>query len=113
MWISRGEYRRLLRQVVRAERRYENALASLSSEREANRVSERWWANALLRAKQAYPMPVESKSTAPAAEISAPAELGPAIDLGEYEALVAAAAEYGVDKTGVDQLLRRERGEEL
>lgn len=113
MWIGKAEYRRLLKQLARAERRYDTVLSALAEEREANRLAERWWANALLRAKQAYPLPDKpDQATTVAVPASSSPQLEP-MDQGEYEALLAAGHEYGVGKSDVDRLLRIERGEEL
>lgn len=111
MWISRGEYRRLLRAIARAERRAEILFDALTDERTANREAERHWANMLLRAKQTYPLP--AKPAMPQLTDSPPLELAsevPGMDPGEVDAVVATGAQYGLDRASVIRTLREERG---
>lgn len=111
-WISRGEMRRLLRQLSRAEHRAESAQQSLDIERHDNRAAERHWSNMMLRARQigAYPLPeLASKSPLVPADLDA----GPQptdLDLGELEAVVAAGALSGVTPRDAENFLRREKG---
>lgn len=110
-WLSRGEYRRLLRQLGRAEQRADQAESALSAERAAFMRDIRHLTSMLLRRAGSYPLPEPAKP----AFVPDPVHWQPApelpIDPGEYEALLATAADYGVDKAGVDSLLARERGE--
>lgn len=111
MWISKGEYRRLLRLVRLGERRSEVLFDALMAERASNREAERHWANMLLRAKQTYPLqpkppsplPVDGPPLEPASEV-------PGMDPGEVEALVEAGSQYGVPRADVIRTLKQERG---
>ena len=110
MWISRGEYRRLLRSYAQAERRADTLFAALAEERAANREAERHWANQVLRARGSFPMPTKSvalPSDAPALELTSEV---PGMDAGELDALVLAGAQYGVSRADVIRELRNERG---
>lgn len=109
MWISRGEYKRLLRALARAERRAESYFAALADEREANREAERHWADMLLRAKQTYPLPKKPTQPVDSPELQSTSEV-PGMDPGEIEALVLAGTEYGQTRADVIRFLRNERG---
>lgn len=111
MWISRSEYRRLVRDKLRAERRADNLIDLLMAERAENRQAERWWSNALLRAKGSFPQPakVDQPPGSPALEL-ANTSLVPGMDDGEVEALVTTGAEYGQSRDDVIRFLKRERG---
>lgn len=112
MWISRGEYRRLVRDKLRAERRVDHLTELLLAELAENRRAERWWSNMLLRAKSTYPLPpkpVPTPSDAPPLEPANPV-LVPGMDDGEVEALIDTGANYGQSRTDVISFLRRERG---
>lgn len=111
MWISKGEYKRLLRALARSEQRADNLFAALAEERTANREAERHWANMLLRAKQTYPLPPKAVPIPSSDEPELqPAGEVPGMDEGELEALIAAGAQYGVDRASVIRTLREERG---
>lgn len=105
MWLSRSQYRSLCRQIARAERRASLAEEAACLERIENRRAERHWANALLRAKQAFPM-VE-KPAVPSAP-SAHTRPSTPWDEGELEALQAKAAELGIDPAEAINVLRRD-----
>ena len=111
MWISKGEYRRLVRDKLRAERRVDTLIDLLMAERADSRQAERWWANALLRAKGSFPQPAKVDLPTDAPEL-VPANQGPVpgMDEGEVDALIAAGAEYGQTRDDVIRFLRRERG---
>lgn len=111
MWISRNEYRRLLRALARAERRAESYFAALADEREANREAERHWANMLMRRAGSFPLPPKSVAAQPvdSPELQSTSEV-PGMDPGEIEALVLAGTEYGQTRADVIRLLRNERG---
>lgn len=111
MWISKAEYRRMARQLDRAEKRAEQAEVALVEERTARMADVRHVLSMLLRAKNSYPLPASE----PAAMVPPPAAEDAItstepMDPGEYEALLERAAEYGVSQPDVDRLLSRERG---
>lgn len=113
MWISKGEYQRLVRDRLRAERRADDLFAALTAERAANRTSERHWANMFLRSKAigAFPQPREEpKTPAPELEPANPDTLIPGMDDGEVEAVVATGQSYGVSREETLRLLKQQRG---
>ena len=110
MWISRGEYKRLVRDLARSERRAEAYFTALEAERAANREAERHWADMLLRAKQTYPLPKKPAVQEPPPPDLTPATEVPGMDQGEIDALVLAGAEYGQSRADVIRFLRNERG---
>lgn len=112
-WISRAEYRRLVRDKLRAERRADNLIDLLMAERAENHRAERWWSNALLRAKNSFPLPVQPVVQPPDTPELVPANqpLVAGMDDGEVEALIEAGRECGQDRVSVIEFLKRERGQ--
>lgn len=111
MWIGKGEYRRLLRQLARAEQRATSAEASLDIERHENNRMIRHLTNAFLRSKAigAFPLQAEKPSpaiTGPDSEQLVPVEL----DQGELDALIAVGEQYGVSPRDAENVLRKEKG---
>lgn len=103
MWLSKSVYKQLLRTLAEERRRARRAEESLELERHENRAAERHWANALLRAKQAFPMQPEKQ---PPRE--KPLVLEPVLDPGVVEAHKQYAKDHGID-LDVEQYLRREQ----
>jgi hypothetical protein len=108
MWIPQAAYQLLVDQLAEKSSRIVALEQSLELERHENRLAERHWANSLLRAKAAYPLTKEP----PPVVKPALAELVPAHDPGEREALIAAAAAAGLEDPAreADRILREERG---
>lgn len=109
MWISRGEYRRLLRALARAERRADAYFVALSEERTANREAERHLTNMILRKAGSFPQPKKVPVPESAPELTPSGEV-PGMDPGELDALVLTGSQYGVSRADVIRELRKERG---
>lgn len=105
MWVSKREYQGLLDRVAAAESRAAQAEESLELERHENRLAERHWSNAILRAKQAYPMAAEKP-----VEATKPPPRQPVIDPGELEALQNEARRLNIDPREAERILRAEKG---
>lgn len=111
MWISKGEYRRLVRAALRAERRIDQLTEDLTVERAENRRAERHWADMLLRAKQTYPLPAKPTAVpVPADSPLEPAGIIPGMDDGEVEALIATGATYGMSRDDAIRSIKQARG---
>jgi hypothetical protein len=107
MWLSPREYRGLLRQIARAERRATAAEQSLEIERHENRLAERHWSNQVLRKNGAYPQQAEkAEPIAP----RPPRVFEPVIDQGELKALEQEARRLGLDPKVAEKVLREEKG---
>jgi topoisomerase IA-like protein len=106
MWLSPREYRGLLRQIARAERRATAAEQSLEIERHENRLAERHWSNQMLRKNGAYPQQGEKAEPAP----RPPKVFEPVIDQGELQALQQEARRLGLDPKTAENVLREEKG---
>lgn len=106
MWISSLEYSRLLSSLDAAEQRAFNAEAALAAERAANRESERWFADMILRKAGSFPMPKKQPEPVAAPELEPTSEV-PGMDRGEIEAVVAAGAEMGLTRADALSTLRR------
>lgn len=109
MWLSQKVYSLLTNQLAGAQNRITALEQSLELERHESRLAERHWANALLRARQAYPM--QPDKPAPAAKPLL-GELVDLVDPGERDALIAAARDMGFENPAseADRILREERG---
>lgn len=105
MLVRRKDHEHLQARVAELERQ-------LAEERSENRRSERWWANALLRAKNSFPLPPKPVDQPPDTPELVPASQGlvPGMDDGEVEALITTGAEYGQNREDVVRFLKRERG---
>lgn len=110
MWLSRGEYKRLLRALARAERRADSCFAALADERAGNREAERHFANMLMRRAGTFPLPPKPVAQSADGPELQPASEIPGMDPGEIEALVLAGTEYGQTRADVIRFLRNERG---
>lgn len=106
MWLAKGEYKRLLRELARAEKRALTAESALAAERTENRIAERWWADCVLRAKQALPLSARQTGTEPPDE-QLPV---PVYDDGELEAVIAQGAAYGVSAAEARRLFLQSKG---
>jgi hypothetical protein len=105
MWLARREYRSLLKQIARAERRALSAESALELERHENRLSERHWSNQLLRKVNAYPQP-DAKAEKP----KPLAVFTPTIDPSELAALQTEAIRLGLNPKEAENVLRQEKG---
>lgn len=103
-WVSRLVYISVLRQLAAERRRAERLSDSLELERQANRSAERFWANALLRAKGSPGMAEPAKPLPPLQPV------GPQYDTGELAALIEAGAELGRSREDVIAFFRKEKG---
>lgn len=112
MWISRGEYRRLLRALARSERRADALQVSLEVERSENRRAERHWANSMLRARQIGAFPLQPVQQLPSgrADINSQFEEVAYIDPGELEAVIAEGIAHGFTAKEAENMLRKDRG---
>lgn len=112
MWISRAEYRRLLRQLDRAEQRADGAATELANERKEHYRMVVHLTNALLRSKAigAFPMPEKAPAELPGELEPAALTLDQLMDPGEIEALVETGAQHGLDRASVLRMLEEEKG---
>ena len=109
MWVSSAEYDRLLDALDHANQRAEAAERALAAERAANRESERWFADMILRKAGSFPQPKPQPAPADTPELVPTGEV-PGMDTGELAALIAAGADHGVSRADVIATLRRDRG---
>lgn len=98
MWLSKREYEQLTQRAECAEQ-------ALELERHENRLAERHWANALLRANRQYPKVERDQPDMRAASIRMPV-----IDEGELAALTMEANRLGIDPEVAKQTLYAEKG---
>ena len=106
MFVSKAAYQRAVDEVVYLRARVGHLEERLELERHENRMAERHWSNALLRAKQAFPQSEKVAVPVP----KAPPTLDQLVDPGEREALRTEAARLGIDPALADEILRKERG---
>jgi hypothetical protein len=107
MWISKGEYRRLLRQLATAEARFDRAVSDLATEREARMVDVRHLVSMLLRKANTYPLPEAKPAISPDPHTWEPVRDAD-MDPGEYEALLETAAAMGMSQTDLNRKLHEE-----
>ena len=105
-WVSSIEYDRLLDALDHANQRAEAAEKALAAERAANRESERWFADMILRKAGSFPQPKPQPAPADTPELVPTGEV-PGMDQGEIEAVVAAGAEMGLSRADALATLRR------
>lgn len=107
-WISKGEYRRLLRQLARAERRADQAESALYAEREHRMADIRHLVSMLLRRANSYPLPTaQPAEPAPVPDTDLYADQP--MDPGEYEALLEAGLAMGLSQQDIEAKLAAER----
>lgn len=102
------QLRELLRRVRVAEQRETEASELMATERTENRTAERWWSDALLRAKQS--LPLSAKQAPEVASSTSEPPLPAHWDDGELDALIAEGARYGASPETVTEMYRREHG---